>query len=142
MSDFSNVDMPLNIIFLNSSEDHLAHRNNLASPDRYYRHAAEKIFTNNIVIYFNKNTCLAYEANQLILNLISGGFIDFWASKFIDRSFLKTKSQSNAVPLTIEQLMGAFKILCFGLVLSVFVLVLEILLTRWAKNSRSPTFSR
>lgn len=116
-----------------TSDAHLAYRNIEASPDRYFGHAKKKIRNTNVAIYFNKDSCLIHQVNTIIVNLISGGLIDTWASNFIDRSFLKRKSKSNAIQLSMDQLSGAFQLLIAGLILSFFVFLVEIIVGRFKK---------
>jgi hypothetical protein len=108
-----------------TSEDHLAYRNIQASPNVFFRHATESIMTYNIAIYMHKQSCLSYQFNQMIVNLVSAGLVQNWASKYIDKSFLKRKSVSKAVGLNMPQLLGAFQLLVTGLVISFFVFILE-----------------
>ena len=108
-----------------STEDHLAWRNIEASPDHYFRHAPEIIFTNNIVVYLAKHSCLTKQFNRVINNLLNGGLFKYWASKFIDKAFLKHKTVTNAVPLTMNQLNGCFEILVFGLLVSILAFSAE-----------------
>lgn len=117
-----------------SSEDHLAYRNILAAPDRYYRHAPEIIITYNIVIYMHKQSCLTRQLNEMIIYLVSGGLIDTWASKFIDKQFLKYKSTSKAKALNMQQLMGAFQLLMVGLAMSFVTFCFEHLFVKMNKR--------
>lgn len=108
-----------------TSNDHLAYRNIKAFPNKFFRHAPETIFTNNIVIYMNKQSCLAYQVNQVIINSVNGGLIEIWASQYIDKNFLKHKSSPKAVGLTMTQLSGAFQLLLLGLCISFLFFMAE-----------------
>lgn len=109
-----------------TSEDHLAYRNIQAFPNKFYRHAPETIFSNNIVIYMSKQSCLAHDVDQLIIYLVNGGFINTWASIFIDKNFLKRRNQIKTVALKLQQLLGAFQLLFLGLCVSVLLFLLEL----------------
>jgi hypothetical protein len=116
-----------------SSEDHLAYRNIEASPNIFFRHAPEAIVTYNLVIYMQKQSCLMNQINDVVINLVNGGLIQNWASRFIDKSFLKHPSSSKAVGLNMNQLLGAFQLLVFGLFLSFVVFIFEVLAERIIK---------
>lgn len=116
-----------------ASKDHLAYRNIQASPDRFFRHTPETIMTYNIVIYMHKQSCLAFQFDQMIINLVCGGLVQNWARKFTDQSFLKRRNVSEAVGLNMQQLFGAFQLLFAGLFISLFVFILEIL-SVWLKQ--------
>lgn len=109
-----------------TSIDHLAYRNTLAFPNRFYRHAPEFIMTNNIVIFMHKQSCLAPEMDKTIIYLVSGGLVQTWAASFIDPNFIKRKTSSKAVALNMDQLYGAFQLLAAGLAISLFTFILEI----------------
>jgi hypothetical protein len=113
-----------------TSEDHLAWRNIIASPHKFYHHARETIFRSNIVIYMHKQSCLVDEINNIILNLLSGGLIRQFASNFINPSFLRREYDSTTKSLNFEQLDGAFDILYYGLILSCVVFTIEATFTR------------
>lgn len=108
-----------------TSEDHLAYRNIQAFP-KFFHHATETIFTNNIVIYMAKQSCLAHNIDNIIIHLVNGGFIDKWASLFIDKHFLNHRSDPKAVALKMDQLLGAFQLLFFGLCVSFLFFLLEL----------------
>jgi hypothetical protein len=117
-------------IALFTSEDHLAWRNIIASPHKFYHHARETIFRSNIVIYMHKQSCLVEEINKIILNLLSGGLIRQFASNFINPSFLRREYDSTTKSLNLEQLNGAFDILAVGLSVSCVVFTIEVTFTR------------
>lgn len=120
------VDPEFNGAFL-TSEDHLAYRNILDFPNRYLSHAPEAICTNNLVIYLNKNSCLAFVIDQIIIHLVSGGIIQKWSTGFIDKNFLKNRHSSSAKALNVPQLLGAFQILMAGLSVSLAAFCVETL---------------
>lgn len=107
-----------------TSKDHLAYRNIIAFP-RFFRHAPETIFTNNIVVYMRKQACLSHQINQIIINSLNGGLIQTWASHYIDKNFLNHKRSPKAVALKMQQLLGAFQLLILGLFISLAFFVGE-----------------
>lgn len=108
-----------------SSKDHIAYKNLVKG--KYYRHASEVIATYNIVIYMHKQSCLAKEIDQKVINLANGGIIRQWASKFTDAMYFSQKTKSKTVALNLKQLSGAFQLLLAGLVVSVITFSLEII---------------
>jgi hypothetical protein len=110
-----------------STKDHLAYRNILIAPKRFYHHAEEVIMTRNIVIYMTKQSSLAYEIDETILYLMNGGFINIWISMIINDDFLKNKMSVKIFPLTVNHLIGAFQILISGLIVSVLLFMVELL---------------
>lgn len=116
-----------------TSEDHLAYRNVKAFPDRFYRHAPEAIFTNNLVVFMTKSSCLANEVDQIINSLVSGGFIKCWAAHYINANFLKHRGTSKAVPLKMAQIVGSFQLLIFGVAVSFAMFALEIMFNRFKR---------
>lgn len=123
------VDPEFNGAFL-TSEDHLAYQNIHAFPKRYYSHALEAICTNNIVIYFNKISCLVSEVDHKIMYLVSSGIIQKWSSGFIDKKFLKHRSSTSAKALNFSQLLGAFQIYLVALLVSFTSFSVELLLSQ------------
>lgn len=113
-----------------SSVDHIAYRNIQASPHKFFRYAPEIIMTYNIVIYMHKQTCLATQFNSMIMNLMNGGLVHNWATKFIDLKYLKRNPTSKAKSLNFQQLSGAFQLFAAGLLLSLFVFLYEKYSTR------------
>lgn len=109
-----------------TSKDHLAYRNIQSFPNRYYSHAPQVLFGNNLVIYMTKNTCLAYQFDQNINNLNSGGLIEIWATRFIDKNFLKRQPSNRSRALQLTHLFGAFQLLLGGLIISFSVFLLEV----------------
>lgn len=108
-----------------TSEDHLAYRNMKAFPNQFFLSTPEKIYTNNIVIYFVKDSCFKSRIDQLINELLNGGFLSIWATNFIDKNLVKMKSEQ-AVALSMKKLEGCFQVLAAFLFLSFIVFLLEI----------------
>lgn len=129
---FKTVDSNLKIALL-TSVDHLAWRNIIVSPELYFHHASEVIYRNNIVIYMHKQSCLVNEVNNVLLNLMSGGLIQYFASTFINPSFLRSPNASKTKSLNYDQLDGAFDLLEIGLLLSFVVFTIELTFTRSSK---------
>lgn len=108
-----------------TSVDHIAYRNIQASPHKFFRHCPEVLMTYNIVIYMHKQTCFAEQLTNIITNLVNGGMVRNWASKFIDQKFLKRFPTSKTSGLNVKQLSGAFILFGVGLVLSFLAFLYE-----------------
>ncbi|XP_070500697.1 uncharacterized protein [Chironomus tepperi] len=100
-----------------TSIDHLAYRNLKVFPTRFHEHAPVPVYTLNIVIYMNLGSCLRYYFNEVLLILISSGFINKWASEFIDKRYLRKPVNDDLKILSMEQLEGAFQLLVGGLLM-------------------------
>lgn len=134
MSESTNPDSKAAML---TSEDHLAYRNMKAYPHQYFYSTPETIYTNNLVIYFVKNSCFKARADQLISELLNGGFVIQWATTFIDKNLVKFKS-TGAVALNMKKLEGCFQVLAACLLLSFVVFLFEIAVEKikfWRKNS-------
>lgn len=108
-----------------TSDDHLAYRNMKAFPDNFFNSAPEKIYTNNLVIYFVKDSCFTSRVDQLISELLNGGFLSQWLTSIIDKNLAKTKSDPT-VALSMKKLEGCFQVLAGCLLVSFMVFLLEI----------------
>lgn len=116
-----------------STEDHLSYRNVKAFPNRFYRHAPETIYSNNLVVYMTKSSCLSIEVDGIIIYLVNGGLIRKWAAHYIDKRFLKRKSTSNAVSLKVNQFLGSFQLLFVGVLASSVMFALEMIFNRFKR---------
>lgn len=112
-----------------TSDDHLAYRNMKAYPHHYFYSTPEKIYTNNLVIYFVRDSCFTARVDQLISELLNGGFIAQWATSFIDKNLVKFKT-TDAVALNMKKLEGCFQVLIACLLLSCVVFLLEVALKK------------
>lgn len=110
-----------------TSKEHVAYLNILSSPQRYYIHSPDVIFTFNLVIYMPKQSCLEQEFNNQILALTGGGFLESWALRFIDRDYMKENKDIEPTQLNVSQLLGGYELLVLGLSIATFVFLLELL---------------
>lgn len=108
-----------------TSMTHLAYRNMKAYPN-YFNWAPETVYTLNIVIYMQQDSCFKHNLDAVIINLVSSGLINKWASTWIQHKYLVEPNQQNIQILSIEQLEGAFQLLIGGLVLGFIVFCAEI----------------
>ncbi|KAG5675517.1 hypothetical protein PVAND_005413 [Polypedilum vanderplanki] len=109
-----------------TSIGHLAYRNLLVFPHRFHHHAPEALYTLNIVIYMHKESCLALPFNSAITNLVNGGLVSKWASKWINGKYLKEIVDESPDPLSMMQLEGCFQLLYVGLIMSSFIFIMEV----------------
>lgn len=115
-----------------ASEDHLAYLNRNKFKKRVTNLASEVLFSLNLCIYFNKKSNLIPQVDDQLIRLNTYGFIEFWASKFIDQSFLK-EPPPNRKPqkMEISRLFGGYQILGFGWLVGFTVFLMEYFAKRW-----------
>lgn len=118
-----------------SSKTHLLYRNIHASPSRYFHHAPEVIFTDNIGIYLSKNTCLKKRFDHYINRVSAAGLVEHWTSQYIDRSFLKRREKSSAKTLKLAQLIGEFELFLAGVIVSFIAFLFEYFLKQRKESS-------
>jgi hypothetical protein len=99
-------------------------------PTAFFHSAEESIFSFNLCIYLHRQSCLAQQINQNILDLKSNGLLDAWSRKFVDRSYLKERIFSEPKVLVIHQLLGAYELLFIGIFLSFTAFIVELISTR------------
>jgi hypothetical protein len=109
-----------------SSESHLAYRNKMAFPD-YMDYAPESVFTVNLVIYMQRDSCLKRSIDNILINLVCSGLINKWASYWIDSKYMKEPQQKSLQTLSLDQLMGALELLGIGLSAGFVAFCFEIL---------------
>lgn len=106
---------------------HLAYRNMKVYPNNFHEFAPEPVYRVNIVIYMGIGSCLKSYFNKMLLNLLSNGLIDKYASIFIDSRYLKKPVDENLESLSLDQLEGAFQLLVGGLLVGFAVFCGEVL---------------
>lgn len=111
-------------VFLTSTA-HLAYRNMKAYPN-YFNWAPESIYTLNIVMYMQRDSCFKLNFDAVLINLVSSGLINKWASTWIDRKYLKEPIKQNLQMLSVKQLEGAFQLLIGGLIFALCAFCVEI----------------
>lgn len=112
-----------------SSEEHIAFLNRLnakKSPQIYFYFADEIFFGFNLCIYLHRQSCLTENINHNILKFKDSGFLKVWVKEFVDRSYLKERKVVEPKVLVNDQLLGAYEMLAAGLLLGVFIFLLEI----------------
>lgn len=110
-----------------SSEEHVAYLNVQASPHRFYKTSPDVVFSFNLVIYMQKQSCLEQEFNDQILALTGGGFLDSWALRFINRDHMKELNDHQPTKLNMSQLSGGYELLISGLLIATVVFLMELL---------------
>lgn len=112
-------------VFLTSLA-HLAYRNMKNYPEFFY-YAPESVYTVNIVIYFQIDSCLKSAFDRVLGSLVCSGLINKWASTWIDRKYLQPPPNNNIQTLNLNQLKGAFELLIGGLILATIAFTFEII---------------
>lgn len=110
------IDDPYSKAAFLTSIGHLSFRNRKVYP-MYHEFAPVPLFTLNIVIYMSHGSCLRMYFNDVLLNLISSGLINKWASGFIELRYLNKPINDDIKILSMEQLEGAFQLLAGGLLM-------------------------
>ena len=113
-----------------SSEEHTAYSNADAFADKYYHHSSEVVSVFNLCIYLHRQSCLTEPINQNILKFLSNGLMEQWVRNLVDRKYLKEWKATEPKVLVNEQLLGAYELLAFGLLLSTIAFLIEIGSTR------------
>lgn len=90
----------------------------------------EVFMTIPIVIYTSKNFCLLDSLSDKIEVLKSTGLILKWHYEIIKKDFMKADDVAQPKVMTVQQLLGCFKLLGLGCVTGVFVFVVECLLKK------------
>lgn len=113
-----------------SSEEFTAFLNAEVFPDQFFHHAEETVSVFNLVIYLHRQSCLTHPINLNILQFLSSGLMECWVSGLIDRSYLLERKANEPKVLVNDQLLGAYQLLAFGLLLGAVAFLVEILSTR------------
>lgn len=105
----------------------VSYKNVLNRKNFTYNILDEAFITNQIVFYFTKNFFLIDEINEKIIQFQENGLINYWMAKYIDQgdataSVLRRISSA----LTFKHLNGTFKLLIYGLMLSLIAFVAEL----------------
>lgn len=109
-----------------SSEEHIAYLNAQEFPENHFHFAGEIFLAFNLCIYLHRQSCFTENINQNILKFKNSGLLGEWVEEFVDRSYLKERKISEPKVLVNDQLLGAYEMLAAGLLLGVFVFLLEI----------------
>lgn len=116
-------------VFL-TTKAHLAYRNFKTHP-YYLDYAPEPLFSLNIVIYLQKDSCLKRTFDDLLVHLISSGLINKWASKWINQEYLDEPETKKLEKLSLQQLEGAFQLLISGLTMALIAFIVEICMSKF-----------
>lgn len=109
-----------------SSEEHTAYLNAGVFPEKFYNFADEIVSVFNLCIYLHRQSCLTEQINQYILSFESTGLLNAWVKKFVNRKYLKEQMTNGPKVLVNKQLLGAYEILVFGLILGAITFVIEV----------------
>lgn len=91
-----------------------------------YKVLKEYLFDVQIVYYFPKNFHLIHAIDEKIGILKAAGLVSLWMDTYIDKSYLKILYKTvGPRKIKLEQLHGALEIWICGIVLSMFVFMLE-----------------
>jgi hypothetical protein len=88
--------------------------------------AKQDILIFNICFYYPKTSCLPQQFNKWISKLLTNGFIQIWIENSYDNNLSK-KIGKAPQKLKFSHLEGGFMLFVYGLLLSTFVYLLEVL---------------
>lgn len=112
-----------------SSSDEILHLNKMNYRNYTFNVCNEIILTVPVVFYLKKNSYLKEIIDEKIDDFRSSGLIDHWISKYLDPKYLHvTKPYLGPTKLNFIELLGAFQLLAFGLICSVFAFGFESIL--------------
>lgn len=136
---WQNLSSGHNIAIL-TSEDHVAYWNKLGYPNSYVSFLPEKQTTVNLVMYFQKTSCLIDAINKKIFEMNDNGLMEIFRIQTIDKSYLKRKIVIREPQrLRLRQIEGGNLMLQLGLFLGGIVFVGEVIWGRilqrvWIKS--------
>lgn len=105
--------------------------NQISSKESRFVICKEVFMTIPIVIYTLKDFYLLDSLNDKIEMLKSAGLIDKWHFNNIKKDFMKIDLLKQPKVLTIRQLLGCFRLLCFGCLIGFVVFASECLLKKY-----------
>lgn len=109
-----------------SSVDEILYLNKLHHKNYSFNACDEVIMTVPVVFYLQKNSYLSEIFNEKIDDLRSAGLIDYWISKYLDTKYLRViKKYSGPTKLNFRELLGAFQLFGFGLIMAIVAFVVE-----------------
>lgn len=115
------------VIILSSNE--LLFMNQNRAFNFTYKACKENFVTVSIVMYFRKHFFLANVINDVISNLESGGFINYWHSSFIDKKFSQSEKIQNAPQqLTVAHMLGCFQLWAGGCTFAYLCFIVEFII--------------
>jgi hypothetical protein len=113
-----------------TSKEHVAWLNKKSSPEIFYHFTEEVVSVFNLCIYMHRQTCLARSVNENIIKLTNSGLMESWMKAYVDTSYLKLRKDEQPKELSIEKLVGAYKLLIYGLAISLSVFIVELICVR------------
>ncbi|CAG9810841.1 unnamed protein product [Chironomus riparius] len=124
---WKNLSTGNNIAVL-TSEDHVAYWNKIGYPNSFVSFLPEKQTAVNLVMYFQKTSCLTDAINKKIFEMNDNGLMDVFRIQTIDKSYLKRKTViREPQQLRLRQIEGGNMLLQLGLIISGFVFVGEVI---------------
>jgi hypothetical protein len=100
-----------------------------------YNVCNEVIMTIPTVFYLRKNSYLTRTIDEKIDDLNSAGLTNFLISKYLDPKYLRVKIfEQGPRKLRLTELGVSFKLLGFGILISIVVFVFEIVMVRVQKS--------
>lgn len=89
----------------------------------------EQVMMVHVTMFFQKNSYLKEAIDQKIQALKPNGLINYWISQYMDYKYLQMEQKENGPEkLNLQQLMGAFKVLAFGISVSFLFLFVEFII--------------
>lgn len=90
-----------------------------------------KLYTVNYVVYYQKHSYLRHAFDDLLLRIAQSGIYEKVETFFIQKKYGVEETNVNPAPkpLNLDQVMGCFKLLIFGMILSTIVFVIELLMS-------------
>lgn len=86
-------------------------------------HSEDMIFSTTF--YFARGHPLWYLFNKKVTHLLESGLVQLWVSEYFDGPGFLGQENSH-IKLSVDHLSGVFYVLCYGLVLSLFVYFVEL----------------
>lgn len=114
-----------------SSVDHVAYRNRIDAPHKFYRHAKEIVTSFNLCVYLNQKSCLTNEINNHILNFRSNGLMGTWVKKFVDNSYLVYQPSTEPRAMGLLTILGSVQLLLVGYLIGALIFIAEMLSRRY-----------
>lgn len=96
-----------------------------------YKVLKEYLFDVQIVYYYPKNFHLVEAINEKIGILKAAGLVQLWMDKYIDKSYINIKPPAKGPrEISINQILGGFEVVAFGLTLASLIFIVEMLSKR------------
>lgn len=97
----------------------------------------QHVYMVQVAIFFQKNSYLLKAFDDKIILLKENGIINNWISKYMDYSYANVKQPPKGPEiLNVNRLLGGFYVFAFGLSISFFVFVFELLFHKFVKMKK------